>query len=99
MDKLIPLEEQETIITLQPSRVSKTAEIYTCIPDQLKKFRKLAESRPDCVRIKRDLGNALFVDVDRSCIKISPKRLMSEEQKQAAAERLEKARLILNDAK
>lgn len=93
----IPLEEQETVIVMNPKQVSDTAEIYTCMPNMLKRIRKMAESRPDCVRIKRDDGDALFADVARSCIKISPKRQLSNEQRQAAAARLEKARSMLND--
>lgn len=93
MDKTtIPLDEQETVISFAPSRVSKTAEVYTCMPDWINKIRKQSELRPDCVRIKQDLGNALFAEVDRSCIKLSPKRIMSEEQRIAAAERLLKGR-------
>lgn len=90
MDKSIPLEEQETIISFVPARVSKVAEIYTCMPDWLTKLRKQAEFRPDCVRIKQDLGDALFAEVDRSCIKVAPKRQLSEEQRAAAVERLRK---------
>lgn len=93
----ISLDEQETIIVMNPKQVSDTAEIYTCMPNMLKKIRKMAKSRPDCIQIKRDDGDALFADIDRSCIKISPKRQLSDEQRQAAAARLEKARSVLND--
>ena len=92
LDKSIPYEEQETIISLFPSRVSKTAEVYTATPDWVNKIRKLAASRPDCVRITRDLGNSLFAEVDRSCVKITPKRQMTEEQRNETAIRLAKGR-------
>lgn len=87
-----PYEEQETVIVIPDSHVSKTADVYTCVPHMLKKLRKQAKSRPDCVQIKRDLGDALFADVDSSCIRITPKRLVSDEQRAAASERMKKAR-------
>ena len=88
----IPFAEQETVITFLPKQVSDKAEIYTCMPNIMKKLRKQASDRPDCVRITKDLGNALFAEVDRSCVKISPKRIIPEEQRIAAVERLRKWR-------
>ena len=90
--KRIPYDEQETIINIPASQISKTAEIYTNIPSMLKKLRKQAESRPDCVRIKQDLGDALFADVDRSCVRIVPKRIVSDEKRASAAKRLAEGR-------
>ena len=92
-----PFDEQETIISFSPPQISKTAEVYTCMPNMLNKLRKLSESRPDCVKIKRDLGDALFAEVDRACVKITPKRIVSDEQRRAAAERLAQRRKA-NDA-
>lgn len=92
MNKSVPFDEQETVICMSPANVSKTAEVYTCIPNMIKKLRNLASTRPDCVAITKDLGDALFADVDRSCVKITPKRIMSDEQRAAATERLEKLR-------
>ena len=88
MRNSIPFEEQETIISFGPPRVDKTAEIYTCMPNWANKIRKLAASRPDCVTIEKDSGDSLFAQVDSSCIRITPKRIMTEEQRLAAAERL-----------
>jgi len=92
MNRSVPLDEQETVICITPANVSKTAEVYTCMPNMLKKLRSLAQTRPDVVVIKKDYGDALFADVDRSCVKISPKRRMSEEQRIAATKRLERLR-------
>ena len=94
--KRTPYEEQETIINIPASQVSKTAEVYTNIPSMLKKLRKQSESRPDCVQIKRDLGDALFAEVDRSCIRITPKRIVSDEQRATAAKRLAEGRVKRN---
>ena len=88
-----PLDEQETTISYAPSQVSKYAEVYTCIPTELKKLRKLAADKPDSFRLKQDFGNAAIFEVLRSCIRIAPKRQVSEEQRRLAVERLAKARL------
>lgn len=92
MERKIPFEEQETVIIVPSARISKTAEIYTCVPTMLTKLRKQAKERPDCVRIKQDMGDALFADVDSSCVRITPKRIMSEESRRASAEHLAKVR-------
>ena len=92
MEQRIPLEEQETTINLYPPQVSKTAEVYTCMPVTMKKLKKLASDRPELARITSDNGVQLTAEVDRSCIKIQPKRRVSEQQRQAAAERFAAAR-------
>lgn len=92
MGNRTPYDEQETIIVIPASHISKTADVYTCVPHMLKKLREQAKSRPDCVQIKQDLGDALFADVDSSCVRITPKRQVSDEQRAAAAVRLQKAR-------
>lgn len=94
--KRIPYDEQETIINIPAPQVSKTAEVYTNVPSMLKKIRKQSKSRPDCVQIKRDLGDALFAEVDRSCIRITPKRIVSDEQRAVAAKRLAESRVKKN---
>ena len=99
MDKSIQLDEQETVISFSPTRISKAAEVYTCMPDWVKRLRTLAKSRPDCVRITQDLGDAVFAEVDKSCVKLSPKRKMTEAQRLAASERLAKGREKIHDTK
>lgn len=94
----IPLYEQETTINLYPAQVSRMAEFYTCTPDVMKRIRKYAHDRPDCVRITKDTGSELFAELDRSCIKIAPKRKLTDEQRQRATERLEIARRQKHDA-
>ena len=92
LSKSTPYDEQETVIVIPAVQVSRTAEVYTCTPSMLKKIRKQAESRPDCVQIKHDLGDALFADVDSSCIRITPKRRMSDAARISATERIMKVR-------
>ena len=86
------LQDQETIIVVQPKQVADVADVYSNIPSMINKLKKLARERPDAVVITRDEGDAIFASVDPKCVKISPKRQMSEEQRLAAAERLAKAR-------
>lgn len=93
MDDKVTMEEQETTINIFPAQVSKTAEIYSCIPAMVKRLKKLAVNRPDAVRILHDDGRSVTAEVDRSCIKVSPKRIVSDEQRKAASERLAAARL------
>ena len=56
------------------------------------------DDHADAVTIENDLGYAVFARVSRSCVKIQPKRLMTDEQRAVAAERLKKARDKQNDA-
>ena len=87
-----PLDEQETTINLYPSQISRYADVYSCVPDMVKRLRKYAEERPDSVRITKDTGTAVFAKVDKSCVKITPKRKLTDEQRQRATERLAMAR-------
>ena len=92
MDQKNPIDEQETTINIWPAQVSKKAEVYTCIPSMVKRLRTLASTRADAVRIISDDGYSVTAEVDRSCVKISPKRIISEEQRKVAADRFAAAR-------
>lgn len=76
------LDEQETTINVLPAVVSKSAEIYTCIPNMIEKIKKLAEEYPnDVVVVEKD--GYVNATVPRGWIKIQPKRKssMTEEQR------------------
>lgn len=92
MSRGIPLDEQETVIVVQPKQVNPYADLYTCVPPMYGKIKKLAEARPDLVKITMDNGWSLMANVDPSCIKISPKRRVSDEQRAAASERMTRMR-------
>ena len=77
---------------MTPPQISKQAAVYSCIPSMMLRLRNLAEQRPDVVRIVSDDGYGVSALVDRSCIRIAPKRQLSEEQRKAATERLAAAR-------
>lgn len=89
MSKLYPKDEQETTINMFPKTVSSKAEIFTCIPTEITKLRKLASEYPSEVALKEDDG-CIFCTVPVSWVRISPKRKcnLTQEQKQANAERL-----------
>jgi len=76
------LDEQETTINVLPANVSKTAEVYTCIPNMIEKIKKLAEDYPDDVVVVESDGY-VNATVPREWIKIQPKRKssMTDEQK------------------
>lgn len=82
-------DEQETIINMFPSSISKTAEVYTCIPNVIQHILKLYEEHPDDVVVVEGDGY-INATVPREWIKIQPKRKcnLTEEQRREAAERL-----------
>lgn len=85
----VPLEEQETNVTLCPIN-REVAEVYTSTPNMIKKLYKWADEYPDQVEIISDDGWGINVEVPSSWVTLKPykKRFMSEEQKKAAAARL-----------
>ena len=92
MNEKVQMDEQETIINIVPAQISKKAEVYSCIPAMVTRLKKLASTRPDAVRIVSEDSRSVTAEVDRSCIKISPKRIVPDEQRKAASERLAAAR-------
>lgn len=55
------------------------------------RVRKLAKKFPDEVKIRADYGLIVVATIPTRYIKISPPRVVSEEQKRASAERLSKS--------
>ena len=82
--------EQETVIVIDP--VTKRASVYSCIPNTVKKLYEYAEHED--VKIDMDNEYGLTINVPMKWIKVKPpiKRIISEEQRAASAERLAKAR-------
>ena len=83
-----PLDEQETIINIDPKQISDKASVYTTIPSMLSRMWKLYEQHPDEVELISDDKYGSEFKVPRDWVRIKPKRQMSEEQKQKMAERL-----------
>lgn len=90
----VSLEEQETTISIFPSQVQEYAEVYSCVPGMMKKLRKLAADNPEDVKIEKEDDIGIFVQVPAKWIRIrKPKQMhLTEEQREAAAERLKRAR-------
>lgn len=90
--KKTSIDEQETSISMGP--LDKEAIVYSCEPRVVTLLLKYIETNPDEVHLidKDDYG--VSVAMPRKWIKYRPvvKRVMSEEQRVAAAERLRKAR-------
>ena len=86
------LDEQETIINIDPTQSSRFATVYTTIPTDLKKMWKLAEKYPDEVKILHDDKWGSEFQIPRKWVSIKKPRTMTEEQRLAASERLAKAR-------
>ena len=88
-NKTTPLDEQETCIVIEP--LKKTADVYSCVPNWVKKINKLSIN--DEVKVLHKDSLSIRVEVPQSWITIKPpcKRKLSEEQKAAARERMMKA--------
>ena len=79
--------EQETIINYNEEE--KTAGVYTHNKSLIRKLEKLAIDRPDDCRLEKvshDGHSASYV-IPKSWVKITPTRILSEEQRTALAER------------
>lgn len=89
MEYKYSVNEQETVINMFPSSISKQAEIYTCIPHTMERLRKLASEYPSDVSIIEKHG-CVTAAVPIGWVKIQPKRKcnLTDEQKRANAERL-----------
>lgn len=86
----VPFEEQETSINID--YIDKVTYVYSTNYNMVRKLYKLKEENPDDVTVVFDNCFGMEVTVPTKWIKITPPRKMSEEQKQAAAERLKSAK-------
>ena len=79
--------EQETIITFNEEE--KTAGVYTHNKALIRKLEHLAHDRPDecCLEKVSHDGQAVDYIIPKSWVKITPTRILSEEQHTAMAER------------
>ena len=89
----IPVYEQETVISIE--RDSKTAEIYTTDTTWINKLERLAAVENTEIAIKYEDGFGITAILPKDLITVRAKRTkrnMTPEQKQAAGDRLRKAR-------
>jgi len=92
-DKIsIPLEEQETHISRYPYEMNDTCEIYTTIPSEMKRLERLVNTYPNIYILIKDDQYSYTVRCPYKLVKARSPRQISDEQRQAAAERLAAAR-------
>ena len=78
-------EELETVIVIEPPE--KRASVYTNYNAEINKLRKLAEKNPD-IKIVRDEGDAIEIELPSNWISIRKPRKLSEEQKNKSVKAL-----------
>ena len=88
----IPGIERETVIT--NNEHEKAAVVYTCNQALKRKLEGLTIARPDECKLLRRFPDGIGVEyeVPKKWVKVSPPRIMSEEERVARAERLRNAR-------
>lgn len=87
----IPREEQETIITFNEK--DPTASVYTMNGALIRKLDSLTQSRPDDARrVKTYPDGAQEYEVPKKWVKVSPPRILSDAQREAALKNAEAAR-------
>lgn len=78
--------ERETIITF--NEMERTAEVFTYNKKIRTKLLKCLEEHPDeCKLVKENQDGGITFIVDKSWIKVAPKRRVSEEQREKLRER------------
>lgn len=87
-----PLDEQETIINIDPAQISKTATVYSTIPADINRMWKLHEKYPEECKVIHDDKYGTEFAVPRNWVKVRRPRQMSEEQRIAATEHLARIR-------
>lgn len=89
-------EEKETYIST--TEADKTATIYSNSRNWILRMKKLAEMYPDKVTFVREDKYGAEFTFPKKWMKVSPPRIISEEQRAAAADRLKKYRLAREQA-
>ena len=83
-----PLDEQETVINIQPNQVEERICIYTSMTTMLAKLWKIQKQRPDELLVVKDDKYGTEFSVPRNWIKIKPPKQYTEEQRQRMREQL-----------
>ncbi len=75
--------ERETIICF--SEAEKTAEVFTYRPSLIRQLDGLTEERPtEAIRVKANAEGGVTYTIPKTWVKIRPKRILTEEQKEKA---------------
>ena len=87
--------EQETVLIIVPAQTGNRINIYSCIPADVRYYRKLVADNPDAAILIREDSYGIEVEIPSSWFrrpKPQHKRQLSEEQKAAVSARLQLAR-------
>lgn len=82
----IPVSEQETTINID--RDSPTARIYTCDSTMMTKLDKRCKSNPKEYKMLKEVDGGKWYSCPKKLIRFGTPKVMTEEQKQAARERM-----------
>lgn len=82
--------ERETIVNF--NELEDTASLYTYNDKLIKRFDKLAKSRPDLVSRKEDSSGAVTFTLPKKLLTITAREPASEESRNAAARRAKQNR-------
>lgn len=97
----VQLCEQETTINKYPTAYTEWADYYTCIPCEIRRLKKFAESDPDDVIIEKEDSIGIFARVKASWFPMRrPRRntrKLTEEERKENGERLKAAREAKHD--
>ena len=78
--------EQETIILFNEEQKTATVETYNM--KMKNKLLQMAKEKPDQVTIKLDDGQRVKAIIPKKWIRVSSPKIMSEEQRKVASERM-----------
>jgi len=87
----IPLDEQELHINYAPE-MEKMCEVYTTIPHMMKYLEKMVNKYPDLCRVVKDDQYSYTVQIPFKLVKPRNPRIVPDEQREAARQRLAEAR-------
>ncbi len=93
-----PLEEQITTFSMEGGK--DEVEGYTCEPQWVKRFEKLAQDNPDTVRLVYKDEWGVFCYFPRSYLrtpKAPAKRELTDEQRQVLADRMKQVRATASE--
>lgn len=94
VQKSCALDEQEETLNVFPKQADDRMFAYSCIPAGIRYYRRLLEQYPDDVRLIKEDQYRIDVELPSSWYRrpLPPrKRIMTDEQRAAAVERLKAA--------
>ena len=84
----VPTDEQELHINFSPTQPDKMCEVYTTIPWAMKQLEKLVNKFPNECKLVKDDKYGYTAMIPFKLVKPRSPRVMTDEQKQAARDRM-----------